>query len=80
MMMVLALLICAYSLYSLFTSENGLMLASSSFRLALVMMAIASLRFHGGLLVSGALFLFAAVTLGAMIVMRKEVQLKNDQR
>ena len=80
MMIACALAFCAYSLFGLFTAENGLTLAVSSVRLGLVMMAIVSFRYPSGVLISGALLLFSAVVLGAMVVMRKEVQLKDDQR
>jgi hypothetical protein len=80
MMIWVALAMAAYSLYELFSSENGAELGLSLVRLAVSIVLITAVRSQSEVMISAAVLLNAVAVLAAMVILRKEVQLKNDQR
>ena len=73
-------LVAFYAFFELFRSNDGLGLALALARLSLALVYLCVVKFHGGLMVSGAFFISVVMIIGAMVIMRKEVQIKNDQR
>ena len=74
-----ALGIAVYSLYQLFSSENGAELAFSLVRTAVAIVIITAVKSQNHLVISAAVLLNVAAVLAAMAILRKEVQLKNDE-
>ena len=80
MMTWVALAVAAYSLYELFSSENGAELSMSLVRLVVSIILITAVRNQSEMMISAAVLLNAVVVLASMVILRKEVQLKNDDR
>jgi hypothetical protein len=77
-MIWLALALITYSFYSLFISGNGTELALSMIRFAVAIVLVATVKVQNEMMISAALLLNTIAVLVAMVIMRKEVQTKND--
>lgn len=78
-MIWLASAVAAYSFYTLFTSQNGRDLALSLVRAAVAMILMMAVHTQSEMIISAAVAMNVAVALVAMVILRKEVQLKNDE-
>ncbi len=72
------ILLLAYALFELLMAEDGPRVSIGVARLALVLDALLALRSHDTLILGGAVFLTAIILVGAMMVLRKEVQLDHE--
>jgi hypothetical protein len=76
----ISLAFVAYSLYCLFSSTSGNELALALVRTAVAAVLVALSRGANGIILSTIILMNVAVVLTAMELMRKEVQLKDDER
>ena len=74
-----ALAVSAYSFFLLFSSESGRELSLSLVRLAVAMVFLVAAHSQNEAIVSAAILMNVVAVLVAMVILRKEVQIKNDE-